>query len=161
VIGKYEDEKIEAFQRDKLAEQRIRVVAVDDASSFGAIEAIRALRAGELVTISGDRLYGEAQRAIEVDFLGHRCRVPIGPYLLAGMTGAAVVPAFGTREGPLRYTFRALAPRRVDFSERAARDAAMAAAAQACFDDLAAMARRHPEQWYNFFVYWEQGRTLQ
>lgn len=161
VIGKYEDEKIEELQRRKLAERRIRVVVVDEASSFGAIEAVKALRAGELVTISGDRLYGAAQRAIEVDFLGRRCRVPVGPYLLAGMTGAAIVPAFGLREGPLRYAFRALPPRAVDFSDRARRDAAMAEAAQGCFDDLAAVARRHPEQWYNFFVYWEQGRTLQ
>jgi predicted LPLAT superfamily acyltransferase len=161
VIGKYEDERLEAFQRDRLAEQRVRVVAVEDDSSFGVLEVVKALRAGELVTISGDRLYDEKQRAIEVDFLGHRCRVPIGPYLLAGLTGAPLVPAFGLREGSLRYRFVALPPRAVDFSRRESREAAMAAAAQRCFDDLAGVTRRYPDQWYNFFVYWRQGHPLE
>jgi predicted LPLAT superfamily acyltransferase len=160
VIGKYEDERIEALQRDRLAAQRVRLVAVQDDSSFGVVEVVKALKAGDLVTISGDRLFSAKQRAIEVDFLGHRCRVPIGPYLLAGLTGAPIVPAFGLREGRLRYRFVALPPRRVDFSKREGRDAAMAAAAQRCFDDLASMARRYPDQWYNFFVYWRQGLPL-
>jgi predicted LPLAT superfamily acyltransferase len=160
VIGRYEDERIEALQRDRLAEQRVRIVAVQDDSSFGVVEVVKALKAGDLVTISGDRLFSDRQRAIEVDFLGHRCRAPLGPYLLAGLTGAPLVPAFGLREGPLRYRFVALPPRRVDFSGRENRDAAMAAAAQGCFDDLAATARLHPEQWYNFFIYWRQGLPL-
>jgi predicted LPLAT superfamily acyltransferase len=160
VIGKYDDERIEALQRDRLAEQRVRLVAVEDDSSFGVVEVVKALRSGDLVTISGDRLFSERQRSIGVDFLGHRCRVPIGPYLLAGLTGAPLVPAFGLREGPLRYRFVALPPRPVDFSRREGREAAMAAAAQSCFDDLAAMARRYPDQWYNFFVYWRQGLPL-
>ncbi|MCK9463578.1 MAG: lysophospholipid acyltransferase family protein [Proteobacteria bacterium] len=160
VIGRYEDERIEPLQRDRLAAQRVRLVAVDEGSSFGVVEVVRSLKAGDLVTISGDRLYDEKQRSIAVDFLGHECRVPIGPYVLAGLTGAPLVPAFGLREGPLRYRFVALPPRRVDFSSREGREAAMAAAAQSCFDDLAGMARRYPDQWYNFFVYWRQGHPL-
>lgn len=160
VIGRYEDERIEPLQRDRLAAQRVRLVAVDEGSSFGVVEVVRSLKSGDLVTISGDRLYDEKQRSIEVDFLGRACRVPIGPYVLAGLTGAPLVPAFGLREGPLRYRFVALAPRRVDFSSREGREAAMAAAAQSCFDDLAGMARRYPDQWYNFFVYWRQGHPL-
>ena len=160
VIGRYEDERIEPLQRDRLAAQRVRLVAVDEGSSFGVVEVVKALKAGDLVTISGDRLYDEKQRSIEVDFLGHKCRVPKGPYVLAGLTGAPLVPAFGLREGPLRYSFVALPPRRVDFSSREGREAAMAAAAQSCFDDLAGMARRYPDQWYNFFIYWRQGHPL-
>jgi predicted LPLAT superfamily acyltransferase len=160
VIGKYEDERIEALQRDRLAEQRVHLVAVEDDSSFGVVEVVKALKVGDLVTISGDRLYSGKQRSLEVDFLGRTCRVPVGPYALAGITGAPLVPAFGLREGPLRYRFVALPPRRVDFSSRAGRDTAMAEAAQSCFDDLAVMARRYPEQWYNFFVYWRQGLPL-
>ena len=160
VIGKYEDERIEQFQRDRLAAQRVRLVPVMDDSSFGVLEVVKSLKAGDLVTISGDRLFSERQRSIEVDFLGHACRVPIGPYLLAGLTGAPLVPAFGLREGSLRYRFVALPPRRVDFSKREGRDAAMAAAAQSCFDDLAKMTHRYPEQWYNFFIYWRQGQPL-
>jgi predicted LPLAT superfamily acyltransferase len=160
VIGKYEGERIEPLQRDRLAAQRVRLVAVEDDSSFGVVEVVKSLRAGDLVTISGDRLFSEKQRSIAVDFLGHACRVPVGPYVLAGLTGAPLVPAFGLREGRLRYRFVALRPRSVDFTSREGRDAAMAAAAQSCFDDLASMARRYPDQWYNFFVYWRQGHPL-
>jgi predicted LPLAT superfamily acyltransferase len=160
VIGRYEDERIEPLQRDRLAAQRVRLVAVDEGSSFGVVEVVKSLQSGDLVTISGDRLYDEKQRSIEVRFLGRACRVPIGPYVLAGLTGAPLVPAFGLREGPLRYRFVALPPRRVDFSSREGREAAMTAAAQSCFDDLAEMARRYPEQWYNFFIYWRQGHPL-
>ncbi len=160
VLGKYEDERIERLQRERLAEGGVKCITVEEESNLGVVEVVNALRRGELVAISGDRLYDERQRAVEVDFLGRRCRAPMGPYVLAGLTGAPLVPAFGLREGKLRYRFVAIEPRRVDFSQRAGRDDAIRAAAQSCFDGLAATVRRHPEQWYNFFSYWDQGTTL-
>jgi lauroyl/myristoyl acyltransferase len=156
VLGRYEDERLEKLQRERLAERGVRCITVADDSNLGVVEVVNALRRGELVAISGDRLYGDRQRHVEVDFLGRRCRAPVGPYVLAGLTGAPLVPAFGLREGRLRYRFVALAPRAVDFSTRAERSAAISRAAQSCFDGLASITHRYPEQWYNFFEYWKR-----
>lgn len=161
VMGRYEGERVEAFQRERLAARGVRPLIVDEESDVGAVEVVAALRRGEIVSISGDRLYGERQRSVEVDFLGHRCRAPVGPYVLAGLTGAPLVPAFGLRLGRLRYGFVALGPRAVDFSDRGRRREEIARAAQACFRDLESVARRHPEQWYNFFAYWEGPEATQ
>jgi predicted LPLAT superfamily acyltransferase len=160
VIGKYENERLEAEQREQLVSHGVRCITVEGESNLGVVEVVNALRRGELVAISGDRLYDDRQRPVEVEFLGRTCLVPQGPYVLAGLTGAPIVPAFGLREGKLRYRFIALEPRHVDFSKHEGRTAAIGEAAQSCFDGLTSIAHRYPAQWYNFFNYWRQGRSL-
>ena len=62
---------------------------------------IEALRRGEVVGIVGDRdLTGQG---IEVEFFGHRTRIPTGPAALALMTGAPIVAGRCLRIGPDRF----------------------------------------------------------
>lgn len=153
VLGKLVGERIEALQKLALARRRIKVVLVEEGQDLGAVEVIKTLRDGEVVAISGDRLFGD-QRAVEVEFLGRRCRVPVGPYVLAGLTGAEIIQIFGLRQGRLAYRFVALPPEAVSFADRAGRQVAIAGCAQRCFDRMAGLLRSYPEQWYNFFNYW-------
>jgi len=155
VLAKLVDERIEALQKAMLAQRRIKVVLVERGGELGVVEVVKALRDGELVAVSGDRLYSEEQRSVVVEFLGKRCPVPAGPYLLAGLTGAPIVPIFGFRTGKLAYRFVALEPQRVELGGRGRREESIRRHAQACFARLEPMVRSFPEQWYNFFDYWE------
>jgi len=155
VLGRQQGERIESEQKEQLGRAGIRTVIVSDEKDFGAVELVRELKEGGMIAISGDRLFDSQQRSVTVDFLGRPCPVPMGPYVLSLLTGVPIVPIFGLRTGHLAYRFLAMAPRRVEPKDRADREAAMARCAQGCFDDMREVLLGHPEQWYNFFDYWE------
>lgn len=153
-VGRREGERIEVAQKEMLERRGVKMVYVEAGEELGAVELVRAIRRGGIVAVSGDRLFDERQRSVEVDFLNRRCRVPRGPYVLAGLTGAPLVKIFGIRLGHLRYRFVALPGRSVDLSERERREELIEEAARDCFSGLEEMVRAHPEQWYNFYRYW-------
>jgi predicted LPLAT superfamily acyltransferase len=155
VVGQKQGERIEKLQKKQLKKARIKVITVSDEKDWQSIELIKMIKNGQIVALAGDRLFSPEQRSIEVSFFGRRCEVPLGPYVLASLTGADLVPVFGLREGRLAYRFVALSPRRVQSASRSDRKAAMARTAGACFDDLERMVLDHPEQWYNFFDYFD------
>ena len=71
-LGAKHKEQIEHIQKKILAKSGIRVVATteDEKSPFALIEGINFLREGGIVSMTGDRLWGE-QSFVTVDFLGH------------------------------------------------------------------------------------------
>jgi predicted LPLAT superfamily acyltransferase len=92
--------------------------------------------------------------AVQVDFLGGPIPVPRAPYLSAMLAGVPLIMCFAPRTGPRRYDIRFVelydgAPVR-----RAERDGRVRALAQAYADALAAICRRHPYNWFNFFDVW-------
>jgi len=147
--------RIEARQRELLGERGVRLVFVRADRDLGAVELVAALRRGEVVAVGGDRLFDGAQRSVRVEFLGRGCSVPEGPYALASLTGADIVPVFGLRVGARSYRFVAMGAVRADASDRGGRERAIRAAAAACFEKLETMVKEHPDQWYNFFDYWK------
>jgi predicted LPLAT superfamily acyltransferase len=153
-IGRHAAERVSRFQKEALARAGIKVVFIEEGEDLAAVELIHALRAGGIVAVSGDRLFHPSQRHVEVEFLGRTCRVPRGPYVLAGLTGAPLVQIFGLRGGRLAYRFVALPPRPVGFPDRRGREDRIREAASACFAALETMVRSYPDQWYNFYDYW-------
>jgi predicted LPLAT superfamily acyltransferase len=114
------------------------------------------LQRGEVVAMLGDRgLDGE--RTFACDFLGERARFPAGPLLAAALLGAPVVTFFCLYRGPRRYDahFELLAERLP--AERAAREAAVAHQLQRYAARLEAHARSAPDNWFNFYDFWQDG----
>jgi predicted LPLAT superfamily acyltransferase len=114
------------------------------------------LKGGGVVAIMGDRVL-PGHPSAEVDFLGGKVTLPTGPYTLAAIYGARIVQAFGIKTARNRYHFQALPPREVRFTDRASREAVVAAAAQDFATHLERLVLRHPDQWYNFYDYWNEG----
>ena len=71
-LGAKNKEQIEHIQKQILAKSGIRVVATseDEKSPFALIEGINFLREGGIVSMTGDRLWGE-QSYVTVNFMGH------------------------------------------------------------------------------------------
>jgi lauroyl/myristoyl acyltransferase len=150
-LGAKHKEQIEHIQKQILAKSGIRVVATseDEKSPFALIEGINFLREGGIVSMTGDRLWGE-QSYVTVNFLGHEVRLPDTPHLFALMTGAPLMTFFVYQEAVGKYHIKVSRGRKVVAASRADRKKAVLESAQAYTEDLAEFAREHPFEWHHF-----------
>lgn len=110
---------------------------------------------GGLVAILGDRV-PVSGASVEVDFLGGRIRLPTGPYLLAATLRCPVYFTVGLYRDPDLYELHCepFADRVV--LPRGRREEALVAYAQQYADRLAHFARQAPDNWFNFYEFWEK-----
>lgn len=104
------------------------------------------VRHGGAVALQVDRV-PDGMRSRAVPFFGRPFRVPIGPFQLAQVTGAPIIPVFTARLGFAHHLVRADAevnlPRRATPSELDRAMATVMATAER-------FVRRFPTQWFNF-----------
>ena len=150
-LGAKHKEEVEKLQKDKLAEAGIRVVTTDEKekSPFALLEGIHFLREGGIVSMTGDRLWGD-QTYVTVDFLGHEVRLPDTPHLFALMTGAPLMTFFVYQEAEGIYHIKVSRGRKVCAATRADRKKAVLASAQSYANDLAGFVAAHPFEWHHF-----------
>lgn len=150
-LGAKHKEQIEHIQKESMAKSGIKIVATseDEKSPFALIEGINFLREGGIVSMTGDRLWGN-QTYVSVNFLGHEVHLPDTPHLFALMTGAPLMTFFVYQEAISKYHINVSPGRRVVAATRTDRKKAVQDSAQAYAEDLAAFARRHPFEWHHF-----------
>lgn len=150
-LGAKHKEQIERIQKEAMAKSGIKIVATseDEKSPFALIDGINFLRKGGIVSMAGDRLWGD-QSHVAVNFLGHEVRLPDTPHLFALITGAPLMTFFVYQEAVGKYRIRISPGQKVIAATRADRKKAVQASAQAYADALAEFARRHPFEWYHF-----------
>jgi len=123
------------------------------AGSWGAL--VRALRAGHVVGMVVDQRADSG--GIDCDFLGASASTSVAAATLALRTGAALVPAFMTREPDGTHTLRLEPAIEIDRSEPVA--TAIARATRACTEVLERAIRRTPEQWLWLHRRWDRPRS--
>ncbi len=150
-LGAKHKEQVERIQKDNLAKKGIKIVTTDEKekSPFALLEGINFLREGGIVSMTGDRLWGE-QTHVTVDFLGHEARLPDMPHLFALMTGAPLMTFFVYQEAIGKYCIKVSKGRKVFAATRADRKKAVLESVQAYADDLARFASEHPFEWHHF-----------
>jgi predicted LPLAT superfamily acyltransferase len=119
---------------------------------LAALDILRALRAGHIVALQGDRTLDE--RTIPVDFLGYPAHFPVGPFVVAALSGAPVVSAFNIRVAPYKYEFFAFKPATYAFERGRNKNEQLTEWVQAYVRNLEEVVRKHPLQWFNFFDFW-------
>jgi phosphatidylinositol dimannoside acyltransferase len=124
------------------------VAAEDGAAAHRALT--RRLRGGGVVCLLAERDF--TATGVAVDFFGEPARFPTGPARLAALTGALLVPAF-PGFAPTGWTLDFAEP--VPVPDRAAVPAAL----QAQADAVAAMIRRHPQDWHAMQPIWSADRA--
>ena len=120
---------------------------------FSTIELVKALRNNEIVAMLGDR--EDSPNTIDVDFFGRKTRFPKGVGILAMMTGAPVLPVFVVLEKDRRYRGIIEKPIYFDGSRRGERDRVIREGMEKIARVFEDYIRRYPDQWYNFYSYWE------
>lgn len=143
----------EALQRyvESLHGKRPRVIAVGE-GDLAALDILRAVRGGEVVAMQGDRTVD--RRDLAVPFFGRAARWPVGPWIIAALSGAPLLWSFAIRVGPRRYQFIADPPRTVRFEPGRPRDEQLAEWIGAYVARVEEVLRAHPYMWFNFFDFW-------
>lgn len=120
----------------------------------GAVEIVQALQRGEIVSVMGDRVFGDDQNTLTASFLGETATFPAGAYKIASITGAPVAVLLSHKSGPNAYNLELArvirVPRMKDRQLKGLRPFV-----QEFIETLEAFTREHPYQFYNFHDMWE------
>lgn len=108
-----------------------------------------ALARNGIVAMQGDRAFG--RHAHLATLFGAPFAIPLGPFRLAALCGAPVLPAFVIQEGWWRWRAEVGPPL---LAGGDAGDFNPAAAAARYAEHLEGVVRRHPDQWFQFFDVW-------
>src|SRR5579875_1834139 len=121
-----------------------------DRSVFAGLPILRALKRGEIVCMQIEP-WGRLRGGVAVEFCGRPTRFQLGPFAVARLARAPVVPVFALRTGIRRYEFRVAG--RFDPLTPADSEAALRATVAA----YEALVRAVPAQWLMFDDVWETG----
>ncbi len=142
----------EAMLRHLMTNDLLRVVQLND-DPLAPLKLLHALRSNEIVAIQGDRVYQPFQA--DVPFFGSQTKFPLGPFLLAYVSGAPIMPGFVVRHGWLRY--RVIAGQPIYLQHTDNRDDDLRAGLVQAARSLEDTVRAYPDQWLNFFEFWPSG----
>lgn len=137
--------------------QRPRIIAVGD-GDLAVLEILRAVRAGEIVAMQGDRSVDA--RDLAVPFFGKEARWPVGPWVIAALSGVPLQWTFALRVGPRSYRFVADPPRHVRFQPGRPREEQLREWIGAYVARLEEVLRENPYLWFNFFDFWAAAPKL-
>jgi len=151
-LGKKQKEQIERIQKEILVRSGVGIIAVeqDGGSPLDIIEGINFLKAGGLVSLTGDRRWRKDQRSVAVRFLGHAAFLPETPFIFALLSDSPLLVFFACRTGSHTYHFKVLPPIVVHAKDRHSRGDAIQRAAQFYADRLEETVRQHPYEWFHF-----------
>jgi predicted LPLAT superfamily acyltransferase len=113
---------------------------------------------GELIAVTADRV-GMNDKFVEVDFFGAPAAFSTGPFILASVLKCPIYLVFGLYFEPNRYELVCeLFADRIDLP-RGNREKALKDVVSRYAERLEVYCRRAPNNWFNFFDFWEsQGR---
>lgn len=113
-----------------------------------------ALATGEYVSIQGDRL-SRSDKHKDMDFMGKKASFPLGPFVLAARMNVPVVFYFAEHIGYKRYKFDFILSDYTDGSKEKKKETLLIEEYVAL---LSERVREYPEQWYNYFDFWNYER---
>jgi predicted LPLAT superfamily acyltransferase len=109
-----------------------------------------ALAAGELICMHADRFL-PGNKTLTTDFLGAPAQFPEGPFLLTLKFRTPVVFVYAFKETATHYHLYSTEVKR--YSQR--QQDTVHTIAHDYVRSLEAMVRQHPEQWFNYYDFWE------
>jgi lauroyl/myristoyl acyltransferase len=128
----------------------VRII-YSDSSVFSSLNMIRALRRNEIVAIQLDRSLGAGGTRL-IPFFGAPAVFPSGPFVLARLSGAPLIPVFIPRLGTRHYAIRVMGrftiarePRDPQLLERVMHEVVQA---------FESTVREFPTQWFQFTPFW-------
>lgn len=116
------------------------------------------IEAGDFVAMLGDRT-GLNERTIEATFFGEKAQFPAGPFLLASLMKCPVYLTFGLYRHPNRYDLSCEPFADKLVLPRKDREAGLQEVVQRFADRLEHYARQAPENWFNFYDFWNKERS--
>ena len=146
-------EKASVMQnRSKMfADTNINMIAIQPDMTH-LFEIDKALADGEIVSMPADRING-SQKSIEHEFLGAKAKFPLGPFSVATMSGLDVLAVNVMKDSLTCYKIY-VTP--LLYDKGATRQEQIKQLSEAYVAELEKRVRQYPEQWYNYFEFWEE-----
>lgn len=145
VMHRERDARAQRVQDQARDRSGIRVLHVGG-DPLDALPVLAHLRRGGVVAVQIDRV-PPGMRGRRVQLFGQPWSIPEGALMLAGLSGAPIVPSFTRRLGYLSYDILTHPPIRLP---RKPTEADLDVAAQALADAMAEFVRENPTQWFHF-----------
>ena len=145
-----EDKPAERMLRERMNNQRLRIVDLKEGAR-ATIELLQALRRNEIVAIQGDRVF-HPRHSASLPFFGAEAAFPLGPFLLAEVAGAPLLPGFVVRQGWQHY--RVLLGEPILTASTGNHEEDQRAALRKAVGFLEAQLKNYDDQWVNFFDFW-------
>ncbi len=137
----------------------INTIYVDGDGMQTMIQVVNALKRKEIVALLGDR--DGSPQTIEADFFGRKTKFPVGVAYIALASGAPVLPVFVLLRKSGRY--QGIVEKPVLFQQHISslsRKDAIQTGIQEIVSVFERYIRKYPDQWYNFYPFWEaQGQS--
>jgi KDO2-lipid IV(A) lauroyltransferase len=150
VMGREPNETTQEYTRRSREQVGVRVI-YSDSSVFSAFNMIRRLRENEILAIQLDRGNPDPNSAARpVRFLGVEASFQEGPFQLARLSGAPVVPVVTLRRARRHYEIVLGEPRWVDRDVGGDTERAL----HQTVEFFERTIREHPEQWFRFSPFW-------
>ena len=137
------------FRRKILALHNVNLIEVDESMSH-IFNMNAAIDRGEIVSMTGDRLFGSS-KAIKCMFLGKEASFPMGPFALAVQKEVPMLAVFSMRyKGRYRVYVRD-----IEQDESLPIRARMTDMAKKFASELENVVRMYPTQWFNYYDFWK------
>ena len=120
-----------------------------------AVEIVGALQRGEIVSVMGDRVFGNDRNILRVPFLGGEATFPVGAYKIAAATGAPIAVLFSRKTGSRSYALELARVIHVKPAEDRNLDSLRPYVLQ-FVQSLEEYVRNNPYQFYNFHDIWQE-----
>lgn len=151
-----EVEKVKRLFNRVHTERKVNFIGISG-DDGGILQCMSALSRGEVVAVLGDRtLNPSPKNSIVVPFLGSPARFPIGPHLLAGLTGTPIIQVFAMRTRLYHYHFTIYPPEQYKLTKRADRQKELTDHTELLVRRIESLLKEYPLQWYNFYEVWDE-----
>lgn len=145
-----EHEKIKQYLEEVTGKRKVNIIVIkNDLSHIYAIS--DAFAKNELVCMHADRFI-EGNKTLKADFLGKPARFPMGPFLLAAKFKVPVSFVFAFKESKRHYHFFASEAKEYAYSGK---EEQMQAMLYDFVQQMEEKLRRYPEQWFNYYNFWQ------
>ncbi len=139
--------------RDKMfAGTNINMIAIQPDMSH-LFEIDQALQDGEIVSMPADRING-SPKFLEHDFLGAKAKFPLGPFYVATIRALDVLTVNVLKTSAKAYKIY-VTP--LPYDKSATRQEQIKQLSKAYVAELEKRVKQYPEQWYNYFEFWQEG----
>lgn len=147
-----DDQQLAKYFDNRAGTARVPVISLGK-RPFASFEMLRILRDGGMVGIQADRALDE--HVVRVPFFGAPASFPIGPFVLAAVSGVPVLRIFALRLGKAEYRIIVDPPQLLTFEPTLTKEVQISKWVSAYASRLEELIRDHPYQWFNFYDFWQ------
>jgi len=158
VMLEAEHEKIKGLLDSVMTKKSMNIIPIkENLSHVLAIK--KALENKAIIAMHGDRFI-EGSKTITGNLLGKDAEFPYGPFYLATKFKAAVSFVGAVKESDTHYRFHSTKPKVYSAARgKKEHDEAVRKMLNAYLKDVEQELRKHPEQWFNYYYFWQPPNT--